>query len=377
MINKDIKDLKLSALGMGAMRLPTLEGDDAMIDTAATQEMVDYAMAHGINYFDTAWGYHSGNSELVMGEALKKHPRDSFYLATKFPGYDLGNMPKVKEIFPEQLKKLRVDYFDFYLMHNVNEVNIDAYLKEEEHGIYSYLLEQKKAGKIRHLGFSAHGSVEVMRRFLEAYHEGMEFCQIQLNYVDWTLQDAKAKMELLKEYNLPVWVMEPVRGGRLAGLSEKDAETLAALRPEEKPVAWAFRFLQSLPEVVVTLSGMSNMEQLKENIEIWGEEKPLSDQETESLLHMAAGMMDGLLPCTACRYCTSHCPKGLDIPKLIGLYNDYKFTGGGFVPAMVISTLPEDKRPGACIGCRSCEKLCPQQIKISEAMKDFDVKPWG
>ncbi len=334
-------------------------------------------MAHGINYFDTAWGYHSGNSELVMGEALKKHPRDSFYLATKFPGYDLGNMPKVKEIFPEQLKKLRVDYFDFYLMHNVNEVNIDAYLKEEEHGIYSYLLEQKKAGKIRHLGFSAHGSVEVMRRFLEAYHEGMEFCQIQLNYVDWTLQDAKAKMELLKEYNLPVWVMEPVRGGRLAGLSEKDAETLAALRPEEKPVAWAFRFLQSLPEVVVTLSGMSNMEQLKENIEIWGEEKPLSDQETESLLHMAAGMMDGLLPCTACRYCTSHCPKGLDIPKLIGLYNDYKFTGGGFVPAMVISTLPEDKRPGACIGCRSCEKLCPQQIKISEAMKDFDVKPWG
>ncbi|WP_304584953.1 aldo/keto reductase [Acutalibacter muris] len=377
MIYKDFKDLKLSALGMGAMRLPTLEGDDARIDTAATQEMVDYAMAHGINYFDTAWGYHSGNSELVMGEALKKHPRDSFYLATKFPGYDLGNMPKVKEIFPEQLKKLRVDYFDFYLMHNVNEVNIDAYLKEEEHGIYSYLLEQKKAGKIRHLGFSAHGSVEVMRRFLEAYHEGMEFCQIQLNYVDWTLQDAKAKMELLKEYNLPVWVMEPVRGGRLAGLSEKDAETLAALRPEEKPVAWAFRFLQSLPEVVVTLSGMSNMEQLKENIEIWGEEKPLSDQETESLLHMAAGMMDGLLPCTACRYCTSHCPKGLDIPKLIGLYNDYKFTGGGFVPAMVISTLPEDKRPGACIGCRSCEKLCPQQIKISEAMKDFDVKPWG
>lgn len=377
MIYKDFKDLKLSALGMGAMRLPTLEGDDARIDTAATQEMVDYAMAHGINYFDTAWGYHSGNSELVMGEALKKHPRDSFYLATKFPGYDLGNMPKVKEIFPEQLKKLRVDYFDFYLMHNVNEVNINAYLKEEEHGIYSYLLEQKKAGKIRHLGFSAHGSVEVMRRFLEAYHEGMEFCQIQLNYVDWTLQDAKAKMELLKEYNLPVWVMEPVRGGRLAGLSEKDAETLAALRPEEKPVAWAFRFLQSLPEVVVTLSGMSNMEQLKENIEIWGEEKPLSDQETESLLHMAAGMMDGLLPCTACRYCTSHCPKGLDIPKLIGLYNDYKFTGGGFVPAMVISTLPEDKRPGACIGCRSCEKLCPQQIKISEAMKDFDVKPWG
>lgn len=375
MIYKDFKNLKLSALGMGAMRLPTIDGDDAKIDAAATQEMVDYALSHGVNYFDTAWGYHNGNSELVMGEALKKHPRDSFYLATKFPGYDLGNMPKVKEIFPRQLEKLQVDYFDFYLIHNVNEMNIDAYLNEDEYGIYSYLLEQKKAGKIRHLGFSAHGSVEVMRRFLEAYHEGMEFCQIQLNYVDWTLQDAKAKMELLREYDIPVWVMEPVRGGRLAKLSEKDEEALSNLRPDEKPVAWAFRFLQSLPEVVVTLSGMSSLEQMKENIDIWGEEKPLTDPEMDALLHMAAGMMDGLLPCTACRYCTSHCPKGLDIPKLIGLYNDWKFTGGGFVPAMVIGTLPEDKRPSACIGCRSCEKLCPQQIKISEAMKDFDVKP--
>ncbi len=375
MIYKDFKNLKLSALGMGAMRLPTIDGDDAKIDAAATQEMVDYALSHGVNYFDTAWGYHNGNSELVMGEALKKHPRDSFYLATKFPGYDLGNMPKVKEIFPRQLEKLQVDYFDFYLIHNVNEMNIDAYLNEDEYGIYSYLLEQKRAGKIRHLGFSAHGSVEVMRRFLEVYHEGMEFCQIQLNYVDWTLQDAKAKMELLREYDIPVWVMEPVRGGRLAKLSEKDEEALSNLRPDEKPVAWAFRFLQSLPEVVVTLSGMSSLEQMKENIDIWGEEKPLTDPEMDSLLHMASGMMDGLLPCTACRYCTSHCPKGLDIPKLIGLYNDWKFTGGGFVPAMVIGTLPEDKRPSACIGCRSCEKLCPQQIKISEAMKDFDVKP--
>ncbi|WP_322168869.1 aldo/keto reductase [Acutalibacter caecimuris] len=377
MIYKDFQGLKLSALGMGAMRLPTVEGDDAKIDAAATQEMVDYALAHGVNYFDTAWGYHSGNSELVMGEALKKHPRESFYLATKFPGYDLANMPKVKEIFPKQLEKLQVGYFDFYLIHNVNEMNIDAYLKEEEYGIYSYLLEQKKAGKIKHLGFSAHGSVEVMRRFLEAYHEGMEFCQLQLNYVDWTLQDAKAKMELLKEYHIPVWVMEPVRGGRLAKLAEKDEQALAALRPDEKPVAWAFRFLQSLPEVVVTLSGMSNLEQMQENIGIWGEEKPLTGPEMDALLRMAAGMMDGLLPCTACRYCTSHCPKGLDIPKLIGHYNDWKFTGGGFVPSMAISTLPEDKRPSACIGCRSCEELCPQQIKISEAMKDFTPKPWA
>ncbi len=374
MIYKDFKNLKLSALGMGAMRLPTIDGDDAKIDAAATQEMVDYALSHGVNYFDTAWGYHNGNSELVMGEALKKHPRDSFYLATKFPGYDLGNMPKVKEIFPRQLEKLQVDYFDFYLIHNVNEMNIDAYLNEDEYGIYSYLLEQKRAGKIRHLGFSAHGNLDTMKRFLEAYGKDMEFCQIQLNWLDWTLQDAKAKMELLREYDIPVWVMEPVRGGRLAKLSEKDEEAISNLRPDEKPVAWAFRFLQSLPEVVVTLSGMSSLEQMKENIDIWGEEKPLTDPEMDALLHMAAGMMDGLLPCTACRYCTSHCPKGLDIPKLIGLYNDWKFTGGGFVPAMVIGTLPEDKRPGACVGCRSCEAVCPQQIKVSEVLSDFSSR---
>ncbi|RKJ41822.1 oxidoreductase [Acutalibacter sp. 1XD8-33] len=374
MIYKPFKDLKLSALGMGTMRLPTTGGDDAQIDAAATQEMVDYALSHGVNYFDTAWGYHSGNSELIMGEALKQHPRENFYLATKFPGYDLANMPKVKEIFSQQLERLQTDYFDFYLIHNVNEMNIDAYLKEEEYGIYSHLLEQKKAGKIRHLGFSAHGSVEVMRRFLEAYHEGMEFCQIQLNYIDWTLQDAQAKMELLREYDIPVWVMEPVRGGRLAKLSEKDEQTLAALRPQEKPVAWAFRFLQSMPEVVVTLSGMSDLEQMKENIAIFEEEKPLTDSEMNSLLHMAAGMMDGLVPCTACRYCVAHCPKGLDIPKLIGLYNDLKFTGGGFIPRMVVGTLPEDKKPSACVGCHSCEKLCPQQIKISEVMTDFTDK---
>ena len=181
MITNDFQDLKLSALGMGAMRLPTVGGNDGEIDTAAAQAMVDYAYAHGINYFDTAWGYHDGNSELVMGEALKKYPRDSFYLATKFPGYDLSNMPRVKEIFARQLEKCQVEYFDFYLCHNVCEMNIDAYLNEEKYHVVSTLLEEKKAGRIRHLGFSAHGSYEVVKRFLEAYGEHMEFCQLQLN----------------------------------------------------------------------------------------------------------------------------------------------------------------------------------------------------
>ena len=174
MIYRTYQDLQLSALGMGAMRLPVAEGDDSRIDETAAMEMVDYAMAHGINYYDTAWGYHNGTSELVMGKALKKYPRDKFYLADKFPGYDLGNMDKVQEIFEKQLEKCGVEYFDFYLFHNVCEMNIDAYLNPK-YGIYDYLVAQKKAGRIRHLGFSAHGSYDVMKRFLEAYGKEMEF----------------------------------------------------------------------------------------------------------------------------------------------------------------------------------------------------------
>ena len=168
MIYKDFQDLKLSALGMGAMRLPVIDGDDSKIDEAAAKEMVAYAMEQGVNYYDTAWGYHDGNSELVMGRALKEYPRDSFYLATKFPGYDLSNMDKVEEIFEKQLEKCQVEYFDFYLFHNVCEMNIDAYL-DEKYGIYDYLMKQKENGRIRHLGFSAHGSYDVMKRFLEKY----------------------------------------------------------------------------------------------------------------------------------------------------------------------------------------------------------------
>jgi hypothetical protein len=374
MITKQFQDKKLSALGMGAMRLPVMDGDDTKIDVAATKEMVAYAMEHGINYYDTAWGYHGGNSETVLGEALAGYPRESFYLADKFPGYDLSNMPKVKEIFEEQLKKCGVEYFDFYLFHNVCEMNIDAYLDDEKYGIFSYLLEQKKNGRIRHLGFSAHGSRDVMKRFLDAYGAHMEFCQIQLNYVDWSFQDAKAKKALLDEFHIPVWVMEPLRGGRLAHLAEDDEKKLLALRPDEKIPAWAFRFLQSLPGVTVTLSGMSNFEQLKENIRTYEVERSLSAGEMDALLSVAEGMLGASLPCTACRYCVSHCPKGLDIPMLLGLYNEHAFTGGGFIAPMALMAQPEEKHPSACVGCRSCEKVCPQQIKISEAMADFAAK---
>ena len=371
MITKEFQDLKLSALGMGAMRLPVVGRDDACIDEAAVQQMVDYAIAHGVNYFDTAWGYHNGQSELAMGRALKKYPRESFCLADKFPGYDLSNMGKVREIFEEQLSKCQVEYFDFYLFHNVCEMNIDAYL-DEKYGIFQYLVEQKRRGRIRHLGFSAHGSYDVMKRFLEAYGQEMEFCQIQLNYLDWDFQDAKSKVELLRSWHLPVWVMEPLRGGRLAALEQKDEETLKALRPDEEIPAWAFRFLQSVPEVGVVLSGMSNLEQMQENIRTFEENKPLNEEEKGTLLRIADEMVKKIaLPCTACHYCVSHCPKGLAIPDLLALYNEHCFTGGGFIAPMALSAIPREKWPTACIGCRSCEKVCPQQIKVSEAMADF------
>lgn len=230
MIYKDFQDLKLSALGMGCMRLPVVGGNDAVVDEAAAEEMVDCAMANGVNYYDTAWGYHNGNSEIALGKALAKHPREKFYIADKFPGYDLSNMPKVQEIFEEQLKKCRVDYFDFYLFHNVCEMNIDAYL-DPQYGIHDYLMEQKRRGRIRHLGFSCHGNLPVLKRFLDAYGKDMEFCQLQLNYIDWTFQNGREKVELLDSWHIPVWVMEPLRGGRLARLSDEEAAPLRAMRP--------------------------------------------------------------------------------------------------------------------------------------------------
>lgn len=373
MVTKKFQDLTLSALGMGTMRLPVFGKDDARIDEDRASEMVSYAIKQGINYFDTAWGYHSGNSETVMGRILSQYPRDSFYLATKFPGYDLSNMGKVEEIFEKQLKKCQVEYFDFYLFHNVCEMNIDAYL-DGKYGIFDYLMKQKENGRIRHLGFSIHGNMDVMRRFLDAYGEYMEFCQIQLNYIDWSFQDAKAKVDLLNERQIPIWVMEPLRGGKLADLPEPAAQRVKALRPDGGIPEMAFRFLQAVPGVTMVLSGMSDFNQLKDNIKTFETDSPLSAEEMEKLLAVADGMLNGVLACTACHYCVSHCPKGLDIPALLKLYNEHSFTGGGFIAPMALKAVPEEKHPSACIACRSCEAVCPQQLKISEAMKDFAAK---
>ena len=373
MLYRDFKGLSLSRLGFGAMRLPCVDGDDATPDQAAVNEMVDYALEQGINYFDTAWGYHGGQSEVVLGRALARHPRDSYYLADKFPGYDLANMDKVAEIFERQLEKTGAGYFDFYLIHNVCEMNIDEYLNPA-HGIMDYLLAQKEAGRIRHLGFSAHGAIPCMERFLDAYGKDMEFCQIQLNFLDWEFQDARGKVELLARWGLPAWVMEPVRGGKLAKIGDDQAERLRALRPDESTAAWAFRFVQGVPEVVVTLSGMSDFDQLRENVATFSEERPLDEGERAALQEVVDTMLGrGTVPCTACHYCTSHCPMGLDIPKLLEMYNEAIVTGGrgGFIPSMFVGTLPEDKRPSACIGCGSCAAVCPQQIDIPGTLAEF------
>lgn len=372
MLYKDFKGEQLSSLGFGAMRLPVVDGDNAKIDQDAVNEMVDYALEHGVNYFDTAWGYHDGQSEIAMGIALNRHARDKFMIATKFPGYDVNNMDKVEEIFEKQLEKTGMEFFDFYLIHNVCEKNIDEYL-DPKFGIMDYLLKQKEAGRIRHLGFSAHGDIACMTRFLEAYGKDMEFCQIQLNYLDWTFQDARGKVELLNNWSLPVWVMEPVRGGKLAQIPAEDEAKLRAARPDETVVQWCFRFIQSIPQVKVCLSGMSNFEQVKQNIDTFSEDKPLTASEREILQGVADDMLGrGTVPCTACRYCTEYCPMGLDIPKLLEMYNQNVVTGEkDFISNMYVGTLAEDKRPSACIGCGACAAVCPQQIDIPGTMVKF------
>lgn len=372
MIYKNFKGKKLSALGFGTMRLPIIDGDNAKIDDEKVFEIFDYAISKGVNYFDTAWGYHSGMSELSVGKALKRHPRQSFYLASKFPGYDVNNFGKHEEIFERQLEKCQVEYFDFYLIHNVCEQNIEKYL-DRSYGTVDYFLEQKAKGRIKHLGFSTHADYNNFIRFMDAYGEHMEFCQVQLNYIDYEFQEANKKLEYLKEKNIPVWVMEPLRGGKIANVSKNILEPVLKNRPNDTPCSLAFRYLQSFDNVYVTLSGMSNLEQVKDNIKTYETEEPLSQSELDALLKIAKKMTT-CVPCTSCSYCTEYCPQGLNIPKLISLYNELKFTGGGFLAPMYVSSLDESKRPSACIGCASCEAVCPQSIKISTVMKDFSER---
>jgi hypothetical protein len=369
-IYKEFKDLKLSTLGFGAMRFPVDE-KTRKIDEEKATEMIEHAYNNGVNYFDTAFFYHGGESERLLGKALAKFPRDSWYYGTKFPGNfiaykddkllfdaEWAGMEKMTfntpaAVFEYQLKNCGVDYFDFYMIHNITESTYSFYTNEKL-GIIDYLLEQKKAGKIKHLGISTHGRYETIDRFLNSY-DCFEFALMQLNYLDWSLQEAGKKYELLTKRGVPVIVMEPVRGGKLADPGEKAEAILKAARPNDTPASWAFRFLQSLPNIPVIISGMTTMEQLKENIGIFSKEASMAESEKAVLMQVAETFGD-FVPCTSCRYCVDACPMQLDIPMLLTLHNENCFESSWMVGG-AIRSMKEDKKPHNCTGCGACSRI--------------------
>lgn len=391
MIERDFLGDTVGLLGFGGMRLPVIDGDDSKPDQARVDEMVDAALAAGVNYFDTAHPYHGGMSEIALGKALAHHPREAFFLASKYPGHQLADSYDPAAVFEEQLTKCGVEYFDFYLLHNVYEASITVYT-DEQWGIADYFIEQKRLGRIRHLGFSCHGRADNLREFLDygahkwrelaerdpetaalfAGENIMEFCQIQLNYLDWTMQDAGTKAKLLHEAGVPIVVMEPLRGGKLAELPEECADSLRAVNPDGgDPVAWAFRWVEAVPGVKVILSGMSTLEQLEQNCELFQNESPISDAEAEALLEVAEALKVGV-PCTGCRYCVSSCPQNIDIPMQLAGYNDFLFRPT-FTVCMQMDAVPVGQRAQDCIGCGACAKMCPQGIDIPLAMREFAV----
>ena len=387
MLYTDFKGKKLSTLGYGGMRLPASDPKGHVLDEQETARLIEYALNNGVNYFDTAFFYHAGNSERVLGNALARFPRDTWYIADKFPGnfieikdgkleldfsgMGLDNMTfnTPAEIFDYQLNKIGVDYFDFYMLHNVAESTYDLYT-DEQIGLIEFLLEQKRLGRIGHIGFSTHGRYETIEKFVETY-DCFEFALMQLNYLDWTLQEAGKKYDVLTRHGIPIFVMEPVRGGKLAAPGKDVEEILKAARPNDSSAKWAFRFLQSLPNVSVVVSGMSTMEQLTENIEIFSVKDPLSEAEKQ-ILESAVDAMASFVPCTSCRYCCDSCPKELDIPMLIATYNEAVNVFDWYIRD-VLSALSDDEKPSACIACGACAPLCPQNIDIADTMAKFNA----
>lgn len=361
---ESIKD-EISLLGFGCMRLPRLYEDRQDIDEAAAMKMFDYAFENGVNYFDTAYPYHDGMSETFVGKALKRYPRESFRLASKMPPWEVTCDEDVPRIFEEQLKKCQVEYFDFYLLHNMGEENYQIMTK---HHAYEYLTKMKEQGKIRHLGFSFHDKPEVMERIV-ADHP-WDFAQIQLNYLDWELQDAKRQYEILTSNGIPVIVMEPVRGGTLAKLSDRAAGLLKAENPEASLASWAVRYAASLPGVMTVLSGMSEFSQVEDNIRTMSDFQPLTDRERSVLEEaLTAFKASGTIPCTGCRYCMD-CPAGVDIPKVFGIYNQYRMDQNPVSFLTSYGYLGNERQAHQCVSCKKCMEHCPQRIEIPERMKE-------
>lgn len=356
----------VSLLGFGTMRLPTRE-PDGKIDTARAQEMIDYAYAHGVNYYDTAYPYHGGESERFIGAALQKYPRDSFFLADKMPPWHLRAPGDAQRIFEEQLGKCQVDYFDYYLCHNLTAELVKPF---QQFDVISYLDGEKKAGRIRHLGFSFHDTPEVLERVVELYD--WDFAQIQLNYLDWDRQNARRQYEILTEHGIPVIIMEPVRGGTLATLSGDSAALLREREPERSLASWAIRFAASLPNVMTVLSGMSTEEQVEDNIATMSGFRPLTDEERELVFRAAELFCKNVtIPCTGCRYCME-CPQGVDIPAIFAAYNEYAVDKSLNGLKRAYEQLGETKQIHRCVRCGQCAPHCPQGIEIPERLAEID-----
>lgn len=368
MIYNDFNGLKLSRLGFGCMRFAQ-DPATGEIDQDKVNAMFELAYKSGVNYYDTAYPYLDGKSENAMAEALSRYPRDSYYIADKFPGHSLPGPIDNIALFNISLQRCRTDYFDFYLLHNITEWSVKIYESEEYH-IIPDVLKLREEGKIRHLGFSFHGGPDLLEELLTKYEGVFEFVQIQCNYLDWTLQDAKRKYDIITRHGLGVWVMEPCRGGKLANLPEEFSSRLKAFDPDASDASYAFRFLQGLPNIRMILSGMNEVFQVEDNLNTFKEYVPLTDAERDTLFEIAEGMKRGV-PCTGCRYCCAGCPMGLNIPYLLECYNDYKVSSS-LTSSMRLDGLDPDKKPSCCIGCGQCAHACPQGIDVPAALAELN-----
>lgn len=364
METKKFKDLALSRLGMGAMRLPVTGKEPAsQIDYPKAQEIINYAMAHGINYYDTAYVYHGGESEKFLGQVMKKYPRGSYCLATK---YMASANPDYKGVFEEQLSRLQTEYVDFYLIHSVTDQSFRQYL---DSGCIEYFLDQQERGRIRFLGFSSHASVENLAAFAD--HHAWDFAQLQINYFDWTFRRTAEEYQILTERKIPVMVMEPVRGGRLASLTPETEAELKAAHPDWSIASWALRWVRKLPNVQVILSGMSDMEQIRDNIATFNDSKELSDADEKLLMDVCRKFRSQVVvPCTSCRYCTEECPAQINIPEYLKVYNTGKVDGHR-AAAEQMQKVESAGKPGDCIACGACTGHCPQGIDVPALLKEL------
>lgn len=350
-----------SLLGFGCMRFPKKE--DGTIDEVEAERMLNHAIESGVTYIDTAYPYHDGESEPFIGRVLKKYKREDFYLATKLPMFKIDSLEQAKEIFEEQMKRLDVDYVDFYLLHALNK---DTWKKVIDLNIIPYCEELKKQGRIKNFGFSFHDDYEVFEEIIN--YRDWDFCQIQLNYIDTDIQAGMKGYKLTEEKNVPLVIMEPIKGGALASLSDDIEKVFTDYNQNVSISSWALRFVASLPNVKVILSGMSTYAQVEDNLATFKDFKPL-DQDEEKLVEKVANMIKAKTKngCTGCRYCMP-CPFGIDIPGNFKLWNEYGMLGLKDTAKRRYTNLG-DAQAEFCKKCGKCEKLCPQSIKIREDLQ--------